>query len=409
MKTTAAFQGLRCADCGTTHGATADQGCPDCGSAVEATYDHETQTAEHIFPHPAAGKDAESTTAATATAGQWRFDGLLPFDHEAAISAGEGATPLLVAERLAGELGVETVGIKDEGRNPTGSVYDRGMSLAVTAISERGGSDDIEPVALATTGNSGQSAAAYLSRLDVRSYAFVPSRSAFSNKAMINVHGGEMRVIGGRYGDAAAAVDDQLAADYYSLQEFTSPYRHEGAKTVAFELVADLGEAPDYLFVPTSTGELVAGIAKGFEELVALGAVETPPTIVAVQPTSCAPIATAVQGGEREPEPWAVPDTIIGELEVADPAGGSQAVAALDRVGGTALTVDDDAILDAAVTVANNEIIEMGAAGGAAPAGAWAYAEEHGFEGDETVVLLNTESGAKTPDILKSHLMGGGR
>ena len=113
METTAAFQGLRCADCGTTHGAAADQGCPDCGSAVEATYDHETQTAENIFRHPAAEDGRESASAGTATAGQWRFDRLLPFDHSTAISAGEGATPLLGAERLASELGVETVTIKD--------------------------------------------------------------------------------------------------------------------------------------------------------------------------------------------------------------------------------------------------------------------------------------------------------
>ena len=409
MENAAAFQGLRCADCGTTHEPTADQGCPACGTAVEATYDIERQTAADVFGQPSADDDRDTSGGDTLNAGQWRFDGLLPFDHSAAISAGEGATPLVAAGRLADELGVETVSIKDEGRNPTGSVYDRGMSLAVTAISERDDPAEIEPVALATTGNSGQSAAAYLSRLDVRSYAFVPSRSAFSNKSMINVHGGEMRVIGGRYGDAADAVDEQLATDYYSLQEFTTPYRHEGAKTVAFELYTDLGELPDYCFVPTSTGELIAGIAKGFEELVDLGVTAETPTLVAVQPTSCAPIATAVERGESELELWAVPDTIIGELEVADPAGGPQAVAALDRLNGTAITVDDDEILDSAVTVANNEIIEMGAAGGAAPAGAWAYADEHGFDGDETVVLLNTESGAKTPDILKSHLMGGGR
>jgi threonine synthase len=313
-----------------------------------------------------------------------------------------------MADRLADELGVAGVYIKDEGRNPTGTVLDRGMSLAVTALRGLAEPSDAEPVALATTGNGGQSAAAYLGRLGLRSYSFVPSRTAFSNKAMINVHDGGMRVVGGRYADAADAVDEQLAGEYTSLQEFDTPYRHEGPKTIAFELYVDLGGLPEFVFVPTSTGEVVTGICRGFEELAALGLVDDTPTVVAVQPTSCAPIAAAVGRGLEVPEPWAVPDTIVGELEVPDPAGGARAVAALERTGGSAITADDSDILESATAVARHEVVEMGAAGGAAPAGAWNWAEDIGFAGDETVVLLNTESGTKTPDILRSHLMGQG-
>jgi len=163
------------------------------------------------------------------------------------------------------------------------------------------------------------------------------------------------------------------------------------------------------VFVPTSTGELIAGIGKGFEELTKIGATDSTPTIVAVQPTSCAPIATALTGGRETPEPWAHPDSIIGELEVADPAGGTQAVDTLRRLDGAAVTVDDSDSLDAATTIAHNEIIEMGAAGGAAAAGAWEWAEQGSFDGDETVVIVNTDGGVKTPDILRSHLMGQGR
>ena len=407
MESTGAVRGLRCPVCETTHPLAADQGCPDCGAACTVAYDYEVIDAAGLVEESTSGEN-DAAAETEHPPGQWRYDALLPFDAADAVTAGEGDTPLVAADRLADELGVEGVFIKDESRNPTGTVYDRGMSVAATAIAARDDPTDVEPVALATTGNSGQSAAAYLGRLGLRSYAFVPSRSAFSNKAMINVHGGEMQVVGGRYADAADAVDEQLAGDYYSLQEFTTPYRQEGAKTLAFELYADLGRVPDVVFVPTSTGELVVGVAAGFEELVELGVADETPTLVAVQPTGCAPIATAIESGASEPEPWAVPDTIVGELEVPDPAGGPQAVAAVERLDGAAVTVDDDEILESAVAVASNEIIEMGAAGGAAPAGAWRYAEETGFDGDETVVLLNTESGTKTPDILRSHLMGPG-
>ena len=408
MEPTGAVQGLRCPDCETIHPLDADQGCPTCGTACTVAYDYDAVDAAALFDRGAPPRDTDATTGSQSARGQWHYDGLLPFSAADAVTAGEGATPLVAADRLADELSVDSVYIKDESRNPTGTVYDRGMSVAATAITARAAPEAVEPAALATTGNSGQSAMAYLRRLGVRSYAFVPSRSAFSNKAMINVHGGEMQVVGGRYSDAADAVDEQLAGDYYSLQEFTTPYRQEGAKTLAFELYADLGGVPDVIFVPASTGEVVVGVAAGFEELVTIGVADETPTLVAAQPTGCAPIATAVDSGASAPEPWAVPDTIVGELEVPDPAGGSQAVAALEELDGAAVTVDDDEILESAVAVASNEVIEMGAAGGAAPAGAWRYADDGGFGGDETVVLLNTESGTKTPDILRSHLMGPG-
>jgi threonine synthase len=407
MEPTGAVRGLRCPVCETIHPLAADQGCPDCGAACTVAYDNAVIDAADRFGEAPSG-DNDTASDQRHRPGQWRYDALLPFAAADAVTAGEGDTPLVVADQLADELAVDSVYIKDESRNPTGTVYDRGMSLAATAIAARDEPTDIEPAALATTGNSGQSAAAYLGRLGVRSYAFVPSRSAFSNKAMINVHGGEMQVVGGRYPDAVTAVDEQLAGDYYSLQEFTTPYRQEGPKTLAFELFADLGAVPDTVFIPASTGELVVGVAAGFEMLVDLDVTETTPTLVAVQPTGCAPIAAAVESGVDEPEPWAVPDTIVGELEVPEPAGGPQAVAALDRLDGTAITVDDSEILESAVATASTETVEMGAAGGAAPAGAWAHAAADGFDGDETVVLLNTESGTKTPDILRSHLMGPG-
>ncbi len=398
MKLTPAFRGLVCPACTAESDSLFDQQCQSCGAPLEPTYAYEDCSASVLFEPPETGG-----------CGHWRFDALLPFDRSEAISAAEGETPLCGADRLADELGVSELYIKDEGRNPTGTVYDRGMSLVATALSGHDDPSDLEPLAVASTGNSGQSASAYVGQLGLRSYAFVPSRSAFSNKAMINVHGGQMRVVGGRYGDAASAVDEQLAADYYSLQEFATPYRHEGAKTLAFELYSDLGGLPDVVFVPTSTGEIVTGIGRGFEALTKIGLTESTPTIVAVQPTSCAPIAAAVEQERETPEPWTHPDTIIGELEVADPAGGTQALETLRRLDGTALTVDDSDSLDAATTIAHNEIIEMGPAGGAAAAGAWQWAEDDRFDGNETVVILNTDGGVKSPDILRSHLMGQGR
>ena len=392
METTDAFRGLECGGCGASFDADEHGRCPECGGSLDPTYDYDAVDPDDLFDD-----------AATRGPGHWRFDALLPFPAETALTASEGATPLVRTDRLADELGVDAAYVKDEGRNPTGTVLDRGMSVAVTAASDR----EVEPLALAAAGNAGQSAAAYAGRADLRSYAFVPSRTAFSNKAMVNVHGGDMRVVGGRYADAAAAVDEQLQTDYYSLQEFTTPYRHDGAKTLAFELFVDIG-VPDAVVVPVGTGELLVGLVKGFRELREVGAAEGLPRVYAVQPEGCAPIAAASRAGADAVEPWEHPDTIVGELEIEDPAGGGPALDALAAADGDALTVPDGEALESAVTACQSEVLEVGGPGGVALAGAWTLAEGDELGPDDTVVVVNPDAGAKTPDVLRSHLMGKG-
>ena len=403
-ETTTAFRGLESRASGRVH-ETADPttvSAEEQARGLDPAYDYDAVDPETLLGTP---RDGPAGTGR----GHWRFDALLPFPAEAAISAGEGATPLVPTDRLADELDVESVYVKDEGRNPTGTVLDRGLSVALTAVAARAAEgQDVEPLACASPGNAGQSMAAYAGRADLRSYAFVPSRCAFSNKSMTNVHGGDMRVVGGRFPDAAAAVDEQLETEYTDLGEFATPYRHDGAKTLAFELVADLGAAPDVVVVPTGTGEVVAGVYKGFTELERVGAIDAVPKVVAAQAAGCAPIAAAVERGLDEPEPWETPDTICGELEIADPAGGAAAVEAVTESGGTAVGVEDEDVLASAVAVAQNEVMEMGATGGAAPAGAWALKKDGFFDGTETVVLINSDAGLKTPDVLRSHLMGQG-
>ena len=376
METTAAFRGLDCTACGHRHDAEEVGRCRECGGLTRPVY--------------------ELASVDTVP---------LPFPDT--YTAGEGETPLVSTTALADELGVERAFVKDEARNPTGTVADRGMALAVTAAEAIGA----EPVALAAPGNAAQSAAAYASRAGLRSYGFVPSRTAFSNKAMVNVHGGEMQVVGGRYDDALAALDDRLATEYGPLGAFETPYRRDGLKTVVYETVAAFGDqtddaqAPDTLVVPVGTGELLVGVATALTELREMGRLDRLPTVVAVQPEGCAPIATAVKEG-RPPEPWETPDTIVGELEVPDPVGAQRAVAALDRLDGRAVTVTDDEALESAVSVAQTEVLELGGAGGVAAAGAWQLAERD--ELGDSVVIVNPDAGVKTPDILRSHLMGQG-
>ncbi len=394
METTETLTGLRCADCGRQFGpGAATRRCPDCDGILEATYDLASVDLDRddLDPDPNAG---------LAT-----YEQLLPFAANVLPATGSGATPLVDAPTVADELGVAGVAVKDEAANPTGGLVDREMAVAVGAAARHGASD----VALPTMGNAGQAAAAAASRLGLESHSFVPTRTPFVNKAMINVHGGDMSVVEGRYEDAAgafeAATEDE---DWHSLAAFETPYRQEGAKTVAYEILSQRGwDVPDAVVVPTGHGIAVVGLHRGFRELRELGLVDAEPALFAAQAGGCAPLAKAWESGSESPEPVEHPDTICGPLEIPDPAGGNRALAALEATGGAAVGTGDETILEGAVSLAESGV-PTSVTGGAAVSGARALADQGAFEPDDEVVLVNPLSGNKEADLLRSHLMGKG-
>ncbi|MFT4949379.1 MAG: threonine synthase [Natronomonas sp.] len=382
MNTTEAFAGLRCTDCGTTHDPVAAGRCSECDGLLDAVYDHDS--AAELSGH-----------------GLGRYAPLLPFVNEALVSLGTGGTPLVAVPELADELGVAATYVKDEGRNPTGAFADRGVALAVTAASEAGADD----IALPTTGNAGQAAAAHAARAGLASHSFVPSRTPFVNKAMINVHGGDMSVVEGRYPEARESFADHDEG-WASLAPFENPYRHEGAKTLAYELAeaVTLDGAPDAVVHPTAHGTGIVGLHKGFRDLRKRNRVDAAPRLHAVQPEGCSPVVDAV---EREAETVSAvehPDTICGPLEVPEPAGGRQVIEALRANDRGAVAVSDDALLEGATGLAAGGLT-MGATGGAAVAGARQLADRGAFDPDDVVVLVNPTTGNKEEDILRSHLM----
>ena len=389
MQTSDAFRGLVCTATDERYDATAT-GESDAGARLEAAYDYDAV-------------EWSDEALADAPRSMWRYSDLLAFGSP--VTADEGGTPLVAAPTLAEEVGLGELSIKDESRNPTGTVLDRGLAPAVTAAREAGA----DLVALATPGNAGQSAASYAGMADLRSYAFVPSRAPFSNKAMVNVHGGEMRVAGGRYPDAEAALHEQLQSEWYTLQEFDNPHRHDGIKTVAFEIAESLDwTLPDAVVLPAGTGEVVAGVAKGFRELREIGMTDDVPPVYAAQPAGCAPLVAAHERGADTVEPWESPDTIVGELEIPEPNEAEAALDAVAETGGGFVAVDDENSLESAVVAAQKAGLEVGAAGGVAVAAAGKLADDGVFGPEDHIVALNTESGTKTADVLRSHLMGKG-
>jgi threonine synthase len=400
MQTTEAFVGLECLDCGGSFDAADEPGrCPDCGGILDPTYDYDTlDLSRNSFA---------SDAIRAGRAGIWRYESLLPFPREAALTLDEGGTPLVDCPRLAAELGVGRVLIKDEGRNPTGTFKDRGAAVAVSAAAQH----DAMDVALSSAGNAGQAASAYAARAGMESHVFVPSRASFVNKAMINVHGGDMYVVEGQIGDAVEAYEDVMAErdDYYSLQTFVTPYRHEGKKTMYYELIEQLQwETPDAVVYPTGGGVGLVGMHKAARELRELGLVDELPPLYAAQSEGCAPIVEAFEEGRDEHEPWEYPDTICGGIEIPDPGASRFVLEAVRESGGGAVATDDQDIMDAAATVALHEGLEMGVPCAAAASGAWELARTGEFDEDDTIVLLNTGAGNKDADLIRSRLMAKG-
>lgn len=393
METTAAFTGLRCPACETVHDPeTVTQYCPDCGGVLTARYEH-------------SGLD-RAELAARRFGGVDRYAEFLPFPEGALVTAGEGATPLVEVPTLAERLGVERVLIKDEGQNPTGSIADRQAAVAVAA----GAAHDAGTVALPSTGDAGQAVSAYAARAGLDAEVFVPSRAVFDAKAMINVHGGEMSVVDGRFGDAVAAFEDAIEeASWYSLAPFETPYRQEGLKTAYYEVVEQLGwNSPDHVVYPTGTGLGPVGMARAAREFETLGWTDGMPAVHAAQAEGCAPIVEAFETGDAEQASVSHPDTICGGIEIDEPPAPRRVLDAVADSGGRAVATSDTEILEAAVEIAQSAAVEVGAAGGAAASAAMALAERDVFGPEETVVLVNPAAGNKEADVLRSHLMSKG-
>lgn len=306
--------------------------------------------------------------------GMWRYTDL-PVEPGQSVSMREGGTPLV---ELDAPDGVESLLVKDEGRNPTGSVHDRSMSAAVSVVA--GG--DVEEAVLYSAGDSGVSAAAYCARAGLPCSVYVPSRAPFHAKAMINVHDADMTVVGGRLPEARREARD--AGDgARSLSVFENPYVHDALKTVAYEIME---AEPDHVVCPVGSGALYVGLDKGLPPKVGLHA---------VQSGGCAPIVRAHESGRYSA--WESPDTVVGELEDPDPPGAGLVLEALESRGEAAAVSDGDA-LDAALEAARQGI-EMSPAGAVALAGS----RELGLEG--TVVVVNPSAGGRYADVLRNRLV----
>ncbi len=361
--------------------------CEACGGVLLARYRLEeaarTLTPERLRSRPPT---------------QWRYAEVLP-GADVIVSLGEGMTPLHHAEFLGKALGLERLYIKDESVNPTGSFKARGMAVAVTMARQLGA----RRLALPSAGNAGSAAAAYGALAGLAVELFLPAATPRPFRLEAAAHGATVHLVPGNLSDCGRRVQEGGKREgWFDLSTLREPYRLEGKKTMGYELAEQFGwELPDTVIYPTGGGTGLIGMWKAFEELGQLRLLRTAkrPRMVAVQASGCAPIVQAFAARAPEAVPWPEPRTYACGLNVPTVLGDRLILQALRESGGTALAVSDEEMAAAQLEMARGEGIFAAPEGAATLAAARRLVEDGTLRADERIVLFNTGSGLKYPDI----------
>ena len=335
-------------------------------------------------------------------ANMWRYREVLPIrDKKNIISLGEGYTPLLRSERLGGYLGMKDLWIKDEGVNPTGSFKARGLSTAVSRAHELG----IKTITMPSAGNAAGAMAAYASKAGIGANVFMPKDVPVANRIECKAYGANVTLIDGLItdcGNASAKAAEKYK--FFDISTMKEPYRVEGKKTMAYEMIEQMGWlVPDAIICPTGGGTGIVGIWKAIHEMQELRLIENKkPMLIAVQAVGCAPIFDAFSRKKKYATEVKNPKTIASGMRVPSAIGDFLVLEAIRESGGCVTVVSDDSMVDSVKFIAQMEGI-FPAPEGASTFSALKKLLATGFiTKDMSVVLLNTGSGLKYLDVMKS-------
>ena len=392
MANVANVAGLRCRECGREYEVAAAFTCEWCFGPLEVAYDYEAIAAAISRERIAAGPPSI-----------WRYQDLLPVARAAAVDLGAGFSPLVRADRLASELGLREVWVKNDTVNPTNSFKDRVTEVALSKALEFG----FKTVACASTGNLANAVAAHAARAGLRSFVFVPANLEAAKIVTTAVYGGNLVAIDGNYDDV-----NRLCAEIAGTYRWAfvnvnmRPFYAEGSKTLAFETAEQLGwETPDHVVVPVASGSLLTKIHKGFSELYKVGLLDREPTVrvSGAQAEGCSPVAKAWADGSDTIRP-VKPSTIAKSLAIGNPADGYFALDAVRSTGGGLAAVTDEEIVDGIRLLAQTEGIFAETAGGVTIASLRRLAEQGVVRADERVVVYITGIGLKTVEAVAPHV-----
>jgi len=382
--------GLQCHLCKASYPAQASYVCEKCLGPLEAVYDYAAirVTRSDIERRPK---------------NLWRYRELLPIDGEPRTGFNSGFTPLVRCERLAERLGVAELYIKDDSVNhPTLSYKDRVVSVAATRAKELG----FDVLACASTGNLANSVAAHAARLGMDCCVFIPDNLEAGKRLGSAIFNPTILAIAGNYDDVnrlCTQVADRYRWGFVNIN--LRSYYAEGAKTMAFEIVEQLGwKYPKHLVSPVAGGTLLPRLVRGLRELRHVGLVEGDlPKVYAAQAAGCAPVVTALHAGLEHPEPVR-PNTIAKSIAIGNPADGYQVLQSIRSTGGSGAAVSDDQILDAIRLLAETEGIFTEPAGGTTLAATIELVRTGVIPCDESIVVCVTGNGYKTTEAIAERL-----
>ena len=335
--------------------------------------------------------------------GVWRFRELLPIDNpEHIVSLGEGGAPLVAAKRLANTIGVKSLWLLDDTRNPTGSFKDRPMTVGISKAVELG----YRTVASASSGNAAAALSAYAAKAGLKCVTFVPEMASTGKLAQLSMYGARVvKIRGLETGqDPTVTMLKEVCDRYnwYPCPSFGSmnAYQAEGPKTMSYEIMEELDwNSPEWVFVPVGAGGALGGNWKGCLDLERLDFINSKPKMVAVQSSGCAPVIRAFEQKVKplQIESWKKPDSVATGLMDPFPWDGDSALSAVRDSGGFALAVTDQEILDAQRLLAKTEGIFAEPSGVTSLAGL-IRAINRVEKSDEIVVEI-TGNGLKDPAI----------
>src|SRR4051812_36574104 len=329
---------LECANCGFRHEAGVLQNlCVECAKPLLVRYDLD-----------AAAQTLTKESLQARESNLWRYREVLPVrDWNNIVSFGEGWTPLLNAQRLAGKLSIPLdLYIKDEGQNPTQSFKARGMTAAISMAKELG----VKKVAVPSAGNAAGAMAAYAARAGMEAHMFMPKDTPRANVVECEQTGAYVTLMDGLITDCGAEVGRRKEAEgWFDVSTLKEPYRIEGKKTMGYELAEQFDwQLPDVILYPTGGGTGLIGMWKAFDEMQQMGWIGSKrPKMVTVQASGCAPIVRAFEAGKRFADEFPNAHTTASGLRVPKAIGDFLIIDALRASDGTAVAVTDEELIAA--------------------------------------------------------------
>jgi threonine synthase len=341
------------------------------------------------------GEGLSKKRLASREATMWRYIEMLPvFDPSHIVSLGEGMTPILPLNNLAGKYGYKELVLKDESLNPTGSFKARGISMAVSKAKELG----IDKCIIPTAGNAGGALAAYCAKAGMQCTVVMPRHTPSVFKRECLLYGAQLVLVDGLINDCAIKVEElKSKEEYFDVSTLKEPYRLEGKKTMGYEIAEQLNwELPDYILYPAGGGTGLIGIWKALKEMLKLGWITGPlPKMIAVQSLNCNPLIRSLQDPADWKQHFSPQPTIANGLAVPYPFGLTMMQQVLKESGGTVFAVSEEEIVAGVQELAREEGI-LAAPEGAAVWKALIQLRQLQFIAeDSSILMLNTGSGYK--------------